>query len=124
MYGLSLPCHWVGGSEFIDKLMLLNHSNQFCMSAYGKFYDGVPLDAELVKQYQVDDDDLKHLLLSPGACLHPQGYECCESCYRSLRCSKKKNDDKLPTFDIANGFAIGHIPDTLKFKDKHGEVKT
>jgi hypothetical protein len=39
---------------------------------------------------------------------------------------KKKNDDKPSTFSIANGFAIGQIPHTLKFKDKtgNGEVKT
>ena len=68
-----------------------------------------------MRQYQVDDFDLKHLLLSPRARLCDEGYECCESCFCSLKSSKKGDSAKPPKFSIANGFAIGHIPDTLYF---------
>ena len=70
--------------KFIDKLMLLNPSDQLCMLVYEEYYDGLPLHFELVKQYELDDDNLTHLQLSPRAHLHPHDYECCDSCYRSL----------------------------------------
>jgi hypothetical protein len=74
--------------KFIDKSMLLNHSNPLCVSAY-EDYDGVPLDAELVKHYQVLDDDLKNLLL-PGSVFILLAMNAVKSCYRSLGCSKRR----------------------------------
>ena len=84
----------------------------------------MPSNSELVWQYQVGDHDLKDLLLSPRARCQDEGYECCESCFCSLKSSKKGDSAKPPKFSIANGFAIGHIPDTLYFCDRQGNRKT
>jgi len=78
---------------------------------------------EFINQYQVNDDDLKHLLLSHWASLCPQGYESLESCFGSLRCARKNDDNKPLKFSIANGLVIDLIPDSLKFKDKDDETK-
>lgn len=102
--------------KFIDKLVLLCHSDQLSVSTYKEYYDELPLHPEEVNQYQVDDDDLKHLLLSPRSRLHDQGYECCESCYGSLHYSKRRNQDNPPKYAIANSFVIGHLPEILSFK--------
>ena len=89
--------------KFIDKLVLLNHSDQLIVSAYEEYSNELPLYPEVVKQYQVDDNDLKHLLLSPRSCLYDQGYECCKSCYGSLHYSKKKKEDNPSKYAVANG---------------------
>jgi hypothetical protein len=83
------------------------------------------LKPELVSQYQVEDFDLKDLLLSPRAQRSSSGshYQCCCSCYNSLTKGKKEEGRNPPKFSIANGFAIGHIPNILRFKSKSGEVK-
>ncbi len=110
--------------KYVDKETLLQHSEKLCVSQYEEYYDGIPLNSELVRQYQVDDFDLKHLLLSPRARIRDEGYECCESCFCSLKSTKKNDSAKPPKFSIANGFAIGHIPDTLYFCDRQGNRKT
>ncbi len=80
---------------------------------------------ELVRQYQVADNDLKHLLLSPRSRLHQNGYDCCESCYRSLIVTKKESTEyNPPKYAIANGFAIGHISLMISFVRKNGELRT
>jgi hypothetical protein len=109
--------------KFIEKETLLESSSKLAVSSYEEYYDGVPMHPELVKQYQVEDCDLKHLLLSPRARVDQKGYECCEMCFGSLRCSRNKDQDKPPKFAIANGFAIGHIPEVINFHDKNGNIK-
>ena len=104
--------------KFIEKETLLESSSKLAVSTYEEYYDGVHMHRELVKQYQVDDCDLKHLLLSPRARVDQKGYECCEMCFGSLQCSRNKDQDKPPKFAIANGFAIGHVPDLSVFKTK------
>jgi hypothetical protein len=37
---------------------------------------------------------------------------------------KKQDNDKSTKFAIANGFAIGHIPETLNLVDKNDETRT
>ena len=64
--------------KYVDKETLLQHSAQLCVSQYEEYNDGIPLNSDLVRQYQVDDFDRKHLLLSPSARLRSEGYECCE----------------------------------------------
>ena len=51
--------------EIIEKKQMLINSAKLRVSSYEEYYDGLPLHSELVKQDQVDDDDLKQLLLSP-----------------------------------------------------------
>ncbi len=111
--------------EIIEKQQLLINSANLSVSSYKEYYDGFPLHLELVRQYQVDDDDLKHLLLSPRSRLHQNGYECCESCYRSLSATKKESTEyNPPKYAISNGFAIGHIPLMISFVGKNGELRT
>ena len=97
--------------EIIEKQQLLINSAKLSVSSYEEYYDGVPLHPELVRQYQVADDDLKHLLLSPRSRLHQNGYECCESCYRSLAGNKKEsNEYNPPRYAIANGLLLVIFP--------------
>ncbi len=86
-------CLIIGMEEvkFITKEKLMNNTSNLCVSSYEQHFDGVPLHTELVKQYQVEDDDLKHLLLSPRAFCDQRGYECCESCHRSLVATKNES---------------------------------
>jgi hypothetical protein len=118
-------CHIIGLEEvkFIKKETLLESSSKFAVSAYEEYYDGVSMHPELVKQYQVDDCNLKHLLLLPRAHLDPKDNKCCETCYGSLKSSRSNGEDKPPKFAIANGFAVGHVPDVIHFHDKNGNVE-
>ena len=62
--------------------------------------------------YQVDDEDLKDILLSPRAkCTISGEYICCSSCNDALRESRINNQP--PKFAIANGWAIGTLPDEI-----------
>ncbi len=111
--------------EIIEKQELLLNSFKLSVSSYEEYYDRVPLHPESVKQYQVDDDDLKRLLLSPRSRLHQNGYECCESCYISLAVTKKESNEYNPSrYAIANGFALGHIPLVISFVRKHDKFNT
>ena len=66
----------------------------------------------LRKCYQVDDEDLKDILLSPRAkCTISGEYICCSSCNDALRESRINNQP--PKFAIANGWAIGTLPDEI-----------
>jgi hypothetical protein len=53
--------------KFIEKETLLESPSKLAVLVYEEYYDGVPMHPELVKQYQVNDCGLKHLLLSPRA---------------------------------------------------------
>jgi hypothetical protein len=69
------------------------------------------------------------MLLSPRATLqhtgeHGDQYTCCQSCYASLSSSSKEERSTPPKFAIANGFAIGHIPRIMAYRDSNGEVHT
>jgi hypothetical protein len=108
----------------ISKDHLMNNKNCLSVSQYEEHFS-LALKSDLVEQYQVEDSDLHGLLLSPRAQCFCEGkhYICCTSCYSSLM--KSKNDELCnpPKFSIANGFAIGHIPYVLKFKNKLGELQ-
>ena len=54
-----------------------------CVSSFEEYCDGIQRHKEVMLQYQVDDDDLKHLFISPMAHVDPVGYKCCEICFRS-----------------------------------------
>ena len=117
-------CLIIGMEEvkFIEKNQLLINSSKLCMSAYEQYYHCVSLHKELVKQYQVDDDDLKHLLLSLRAYHDGRGYECAGTCSRNLLATKKESDEyNPPKYAIASGFAIGHILKTISCTGKTGE---
>lgn len=60
-----------------------------CVASYKEYCDGIQLHEEVAKQYHLDDDDLKHLVLSPKAHVDAVVYECCEICFRGFLASKK-----------------------------------
>ena len=92
------------------------------------------LDLLLVKQYA--GDDLPGLLLSPRSSKNEKGkYVVCSHCY-SLLSKHNSQDENPPKHAIANGLAIGYIPEILDIqmpdggwvkettvkKDKRGDI--
>jgi hypothetical protein len=69
---------------------------------YRDHYGYQSLNEELIQQYQVQDEDLHGLLLSPRAKLNDKGYQCCSSCKLSLA----SQTEACPQYSIANGFPI------------------
>ena len=65
---------------------------------------------ELRKQYQIDDNELKELLLSPRATSEGRGYTCCTTCSKNIRDNKF---NKPPRFGLTNGFVIGYVPNDV-----------
>ena len=108
----------------ISKEQLEDNAERLSVASYEEHYE-ISLKRDLVIQYQVEDDDLKDLLLSPRASLSKDRlhYTCCASCYNSLCQGNKSESDNPPKFAIANGFAIGHIPRLISFLSKDGEHK-
>lgn len=110
----------------ISKENLILNENCLSVAQYEEHFS-LSLKTELIKQYEVNDSDLKGLLLSPRAKSVSEGkhYHCCTSCFTSLTKSRTEdNSTNPPKFSIANGFAIGHIPHILRFKTKSGILKT
>jgi hypothetical protein len=77
----------------------------------------------VTKQYQINVDDLKGMLLSPQSRKYPNGYAMCSVCYSGmqLHMATKKTP---PKFSIANGFVIGSFPQEIQFTNKDGERVT
>ena len=74
---------------------------------------------------QVSDDDLKHMLLSPRATVvGDDNYTCCQSCDTSESLSKREEHSTSPKHAIANGFAIGHVPEIVTYTDMNGDTHT
>ena len=112
----------------ISKEQLTASAERLSVASYEEHYC-ISLKPSLVQQYQVDDDDLKDLLLSPRA-YHTKdnlNYTCCAPCFNSITRSDNNGENSTsnpPKHAIANGFAIGHIPRTISFTSKDGEVKS
>ena len=58
----------------------------------------------------ITNKELKGLLLSRRSKRSEKGYTCCSSCLMSLTRKVVKGP---PKYSIANGFLIGHIPNTV-----------
>ena len=96
-----------------SRLSVLSYEEHFCTS----------LKRELIQQYEVEDDELWGLLLSPRAkCVDQDRYHCCSSCHDSCVRGNKEERSSPPKFAIANGFAIGYIPSILRFPDRNGHM--
>jgi hypothetical protein len=89
------------------------------ITAYRDHFGYESLNEELIKQYQVQDEDLHGYLLSPRSKLSEDGYQCCSSCKLSLA----SKTEACPKYSIANGFAIGCIPNVIKFKNKEQQIQ-
>lgn len=109
----------------ISKEQLTENADRLNVTQYEEHFS-ISLKQELVVQYQVEDFDLKDLLLSPRAqrSSDDKFYQCCCACYNSLTKGKKEEGRNPPKFSIANGFAIGHIPNILRYRNKSGEMQS
>ena len=87
------------GTEKIHKLtsyQISQHSNRLSVETY-KTYHGVELKNELKKQYQVNDDKLRNLLLSTLSRKYRNGYATCACCYKGMCQSlTNKNCPNMP----------------------------
>ena len=108
--------------KMIEKETLIKNANRLSVSSYEEHFC-LSMKRELISQYEVHDDDLKGLLLSPRAqCIDRTTYQCCCQCYNSCVQGSKKECSSPPKYSIANGFAIGHIPDELLYIDNNGDT--
>ena len=111
------------GTEKICKLtpnQISQHRRRLSVKAYESYY-GHELKPELRKQYQVNNNNLKDLLLSPRSRKYKDGYVTCERCAIAMR-SNLINKITPPKFAIANGFVIGSFPAEIEFVNKEGET--
>ena len=100
--------------KIISKEQILNNKSRISVESFESHYV-VELKEELKSQYQVSDEDLHGILLSPrGVKVEPItkaiSYCCCSTCYSSMVSGCKEEKQNPPKFAIANGFVIGHIP--------------
>lgn len=102
----------------IPKERLLQFKDKISVKRYEEHYQRT-LKPQLKEQYQVTDEQLHGLLLSPRSrCREDGRYDACCACHRSLASEKVKSP---PRFSIANGFVIGSIPEVLRFLNKEGK---
>ena len=88
---------------------IILHKKRLSVFEYEQ-YHGVKLPPELVKQYHVAH--FNNMLLSPRARRCKDGWVTCLSCRQSLRPEKKFRGP--PKYSIANGFAIGEFPRSIR----------
>ena len=77
------PVFWIAKEKIIE------HKARLSVSACQE-YTMNSLEEELVLHYQLDDNDLKGLLLSRRAQKKEDTYTCCKSCKLSLRKGREK----------------------------------
>ena len=100
-------------SEDINTLsekQLKNHRHRLGVHEYEEYHD-VKLHKDLIQQYHVDP--FKNMLLSKRSRKLEDGWVACSQCHGSLQPRNSKTT-KPPKFAIANGFAIGEFPKTIK----------
>ncbi len=110
------------GTEAIRKLtkeQILLHKNRLCVDSYKEYYE-TTLKPGVTKQYQINVDDLKGMLLSPQSRKYPNWYATCSMCYSGMQ-PHMANKKTSPKFSIANGFVIGSFPWEIHFTNKDGE---
>ena len=96
--------------KFVRKTTILKNEHVLSIDYFNKSTN-MAISPALQQQYQINDTDLQHLLLSPRSRRKNDRYICCNSCARFMQ---KGKAEKAPKFAIFNGFAIGQIPDSIK----------
>ena len=98
---------------WVKKDALLKHENRLSVEKYEENM-GYKLPSTLRDQYLLDDTTFCNMLLSIRARINEEddSYSCCEQCHRSLQ--RHRTRSPPPKYSIANGFAIGHIPESLE----------
>ncbi len=116
-------CGWfVIGTETIHNLTnekISKYSNRNSVQTY-ESYHGQVLKPKLRKQYQVNVDGLKDMVLSPQSRKYNNGYATCACCYKRM-CSNLANKRTPLKFAIANIFVIGSFPQGIEFINKDGK---
>ena len=112
------------GTEKINTLtpdQISQHSHRLSVKTYESSY-GHELKLELRKQYQMNCNGLKDLLLSHRSRKYwGRGYATCAGCALGMR-SNLTTKKTPPKFAIANGFVIGSFPPEIEFINKEGET--
>ena len=109
--------HIIGVEDvhYVTKNHLLEHKERLGVESYEGFH-GV-MDEELKRQYEVGG--LEGILLSRRFGRdNADAFTVCSCCYNSLR---KGTTTSPPKYSIANGFAIGSIPETIVYRNKDGD---
>jgi hypothetical protein len=93
--------HFINGTETIHKLKkeeISAHSNRLSVESNKKYYK-TTLKPEVEKQYQMNVDGLKGMLLSPWARKYRDGYATCSVCYSGMQ-PQKATKQYLPFFSL------------------------
>jgi hypothetical protein len=75
------------GAEAIRKLtkeQILLHKKRLSVDSYEEYYE-TTLKSKVAKQYQMNVDDLKGMLLSPRSRKYPNGYATCSVCFSGMQ---------------------------------------
>ena len=107
---------------YLRKDQILKHQSRLGIDAYNEAHGRV-LPNSLVAQYEIHD--MKGLLLSPRAPRAPRDadkFMTCGFCNSGMK-SRNASNNKPPKLAIANGFAIGSIPDVLQVQGENGTQK-
>ncbi len=75
------------GTEAIGKLkkeQILLHKKRLSVDSYEEYYE-TTLKPEVSKQYQINVDDLKGMLLSPQSRKYTDGYATCSVCFSGMQ---------------------------------------
>jgi hypothetical protein len=110
------------GTEAIHKLtkaQISLHKKKLSVDSYEEFYE-TTLKPEVTKQYQINVDDFKGMLLSPQSRKYLNGY----ATVFQWNAITYGNQNNPPKFSIANGFVIGSFPQEIQFTNKDGERVT
>ena len=101
---------------------MLLHKKRLNIDSFEEYYE-TTLKSEVTKQYQINVDDLKGVLLLPHSRKYIDGYATCSVCFSGMQ-SYMATKKTPPKFSIANGFVIGSFPQEIQFTDKAGERVT
>ena len=104
--------HFIYGIEEVKSLsknLLLKNKDRLSCKEFESIFRR-QLSPSLVRQYQVEDEELHGLLLSPRSVCTSDAYQACPSCYRALTGSKNQKRKTPPVKLIANGNIFGQVP--------------
>jgi len=113
------------GTEAIRKLtkgQISLHKKRLSVDTYEEDYE-TTLKPEVIKQYQINGDDFKGMLLSPQSRKYLDGYATCSVCFSGMQ-SHMSTKRTPPKLSIANGFVIGSFPQEIQSTNKDGERVT
>ncbi len=107
------------GTEAICKLtkgQILLHKKRLSVETFEEDFE-TTLKPEVIKQYQINGDDFKGMLLSPQSRKHLDGYATCSFCFSGMQ-SHMATKRTPPKILIANGFVIGSFPQEIQSTNK------